>query len=118
MPLEFLYYLDDIEPQKSPLRLLPYSHTSLNKNRTYNLEFDEDLEDEIQFTCKAGTAVMFNTKMFHGVKPNKTKMNRRVLALTYRPRFSKPLNHVEEYTDIKLSTLSNELRPYFENING
>lgn len=116
--VRILHYLDDLNAEKAPLRLLPYSHVSLHKSRMPDIEFKEKVESEIQVVCKAGTAVMFNPKMFHGVGPNNTQDSRRVIALTYRPRWAKPLREVEEHTSENLAKLSKELKPFFENLNS
>jgi len=60
---------------------------------------------------------MFNPRMFHGVGPNLTQEGRRVLAITYRPRWAKPLRDVEEHSSNDLSKLSFELRPFFQNLS-
>ena len=61
---------------------------------------------------------MFNPKMFHGVGPNTTTESRRVMAITYRPRWARPLHAVEEHKTEKLSGLPQVLRSYFEELNG
>ncbi len=112
------HYLDDLTRAKAPLRLLPYSHVSMRKDRRPELRFQEELPGELVLECDAGTAVMFNPRIFHGVGPNLTEMNRRVIAITYRPRWAKPLRSVSEHDPVKLAKLSPELRLLFENINS
>lgn len=116
--IRILYYLDNLTPEKAPLRLLPYSHVSLHKSRHHDLEFQEKVEGELEFECKAGTAVMFNPKMFHGVGPNTTNESRRVMAITYRPRWAKPLHTVEEHGAENISRLSADLLPFFQDLNN
>jgi ectoine hydroxylase-related dioxygenase (phytanoyl-CoA dioxygenase family) len=113
-----LHYLDDLTLEKAPLKLLPFSHVSLRKELSPDKRFEQGVvEGEVTFECPAGTAVMFNPRMFHGVGPNLTNEGRRVLAITYRPRWAKPLARVEEHSEIDLSKISLDLRGYFQGLN-
>lgn len=115
--LRVLFYLDDLTSEKAPLRLIPRSHLSLHKSRHHDVEIIEKVVDEIEITCPAGTAIIINTKLFHGVGPNKTNDGRRVLAITLRPRWAGPLHSIAEYSDAQLTSLSDELRPFFTRLN-
>lgn len=115
--LRVLYYLDDLSPNKAALRLLPYSHNCLHKSRKYNEIIQERVADEINITCKAGSSVIINTRVFHGVTPNTTLSGRRVIAITYRPEWAAPLRPVQEHPPELISGLSPELLPFFNNLN-
>lgn len=115
--IRILYYLDDLTPDKAPLWVLPRSHNSLNKSLRPSTEFVHPPKGYIQVTRKAGDLVILNTKVFHGVGPNKTKMSRRVLAMTYRPRWAAPLHPVTEYDAIKIKNINSMLQPLFSNLN-
>ena len=112
-----LYYLSDLTQERSPLRLLPYSHLTLHKNMQFNREFNETRKDEIQVVCPAGTAVLFNPRMFHGVGPNRSTESRRSMTITFRPAWARPLHPVEEHEPAKLAALPNSLRVFFEGQN-
>ena len=92
-----LYYLNDLTIERSPLRLIPYSHQSLHKSRHFRNEFEEEQCGEIRVFCPAGTAVLFNPRIFHGVGPNRSTESRKSLTITYRPAWARPLQTVEQH---------------------
>jgi ectoine hydroxylase-related dioxygenase (phytanoyl-CoA dioxygenase family) len=112
-----LYYLTDLTPERSPLRLLPYSHHSLHKSKHFSLEFDTVYPEEVQFVCPAGTVVLFNPRMFHGVGPNRSAESRKSMTITFRPAWARPLHPVEELDADKVAKLSKELNPFFSRLN-
>jgi Phytanoyl-CoA dioxygenase (PhyH) len=115
--IRVLYYLDDLTAGKAPLWVLPRSHNQLHKSLKPATEFIQPPKGYNEVIRKARDLVILNTKVFHGVGPNNTKTNRRVLAMTYRPRWAAPLHPVVEYDPIKIKNLNSMLQPLFSNLN-
>lgn len=115
--LRVVFYLDDVTSLNVPMRVIPYSHLSLNKNKNYTIEFNDRQNDEIELTFLSGTAIVMNPKIFHGAGPNLTTNNRRALAITYRPRWAAPVGTIEDYNEDKLSALPSFLVKYFRDQN-
>jgi ectoine hydroxylase-related dioxygenase (phytanoyl-CoA dioxygenase family) len=112
-----LYYLSDLTPDCSPLRLLPYSHQSLHRKWHFRLELDESCPEEVQFVCLAGTVVLFNPRVFHGVGPNRSAAGRKSMTITYRPAWARPLHPVEEHDPAMVAKLPPALHPFFARLN-
>ena len=45
-------------------------------------------------TCRAGSAVIINQKVFHANYPNYSDSDRRMLAIAYRPAWAGPIAEV------------------------
>lgn len=111
-----LYYLDDLTPERSPFKVIPRSHLSLHKDgNPYNRFLRHD--GEVMVTCKAGTAVVINQKVFHGNYPNHSDLNRRLLAIAYRPAWAGPIVEVPERDADKVTGLPAEVQKYFKSPN-
>jgi hypothetical protein len=91
-----LYYLDDLTPDCSPFKVIPRSHLSLHADGNPYHRYLRHPE-EVMVTCKAGSAVIINQKVFHGNFPNYSDRDRRMLAIAYRPAWAGPLAEVEEH---------------------
>ena len=116
--LRVLYYLDALTHERAPLRVLPESHLRLHQSWRYDRSFHELQPGEISVSCEAGDAVIINTKLFHGVGPNLSQSGRRVVAITYRPRWAAPLQAVPEHAAQRLAQLPPQLRALFEDLNA
>ena len=84
-----LYYLDDLTPERSPFKVIPRSHLSLHADgNPYRRYLSHD--DEVMVTCRSGSAVIINQKVFHANYPNFSDSDRRLLAIGYRPAWAGP----------------------------
>jgi len=61
--------------------------------------------DEEIITCKSGTAVVINQKVFHGNGHNTSNEVRSMIAVAYRPAWAGPIDTVEDWPLEKVNTL-------------
>jgi ectoine hydroxylase-related dioxygenase (phytanoyl-CoA dioxygenase family) len=111
-----LYYLDDLTPERSPFKVIPRSHLSLHADgNPYRRYLSHP--DEVMVTCRAGSAVVINQKVFHGNYPNYSAADRRMLAIAYRPAWAGPIGEVADYDAARVAMLPDEVRPLFASLN-
>lgn len=90
--LRVLYYLDDLDAEKCPLYIAPRSHTFLHKHYQPDI-FSDTLDAEtVAPVIATGDMVIINPRVIHGTGANKSDNIRRVIAITYVPDWSRPLN--------------------------
>ena len=111
-----LYYLDELTLEKSPLRVIPHSHLSMHADANPYSRYQCHPDERI-VTCKAGTAVVINQKVFHGNGPNVSNNTRSMIAVGYRPAWAGPMDVVEDWPSEKVNTLPEEIRPMFRGLN-
>lgn len=111
-----LYYLDDLTPERAPLKVIPHSHLSLHADANPYLRYLSHPE-EVMVTCKAGSAAIINQTIFHANFPNVSKEDRRLLAIAYRPAWSGPIAEIPEWPADKLAQLPDHVRAYFQSTN-
>ncbi|MDA1014525.1 MAG: phytanoyl-CoA dioxygenase family protein [Planctomycetota bacterium] len=104
-----LYYLDDLTPEVSPFRVVPRSHLSLHADANPYHRYASHPE-EVAVTCRAGSAVLINHRVFHGNRPNVGDRPREMLAIAYRPAWGGPISAVEEWDDTELEGLPADVR--------
>jgi len=111
-----LYYLEDLTPEHSPLKVIPRSHLSLHADgNPYNRYLRHP--DEVMVTCKAGSAAIINQKIFHANYPNHSDTDRYLLTVAYRPAWAGPIAEVEDYPAEKIAVLPANVRPFFKSLN-
>lgn len=111
-----LYYLDDLTPERSPFKVIPRSHLSLHSDgNPYRRYLSHD--DEVMVTCRAGSAVIINQKVFHANYPNYSDSDRRILAIAYRPAWAGPIGEVDEHDPQRVAQLPPEVRRFFVSPN-
>ena len=111
-----LYYLDDQTPDCSPFKIVPRSHLSMHREANpYNRYLSHP--EEVMVTCKAGSAVLINQKVFHGNYPNHSNRPRRMLAIAYRPAWAGPIGPVEDRDPELVAKLPAHIRPFFRSLN-
>jgi ectoine hydroxylase-related dioxygenase (phytanoyl-CoA dioxygenase family) len=111
-----LYYLDDLTPERSPLKVIPRSHLSLHRDANpYNRYLAH--EDEVMVTCRAGSAAIINQKIFHANYPNYSDANRRMLAIAYRPAWAGPIAEVPDHDPAVIAHLPENVRKFFKSLN-
>ena len=111
-----LYYLDDLTAERSPFKVIPRSHLSLHSNgNPYRRYLSHD--DEVLVTCRAGSAVIINQKVFHANYPNYSDSDRRMLAIAYRPAWAGPIGEVPDHDPERVASLPPEVRRLFGRLN-
>lgn len=111
-----LYYLDDLTPERAPLKVIPRSHLSLHADgNPYHRLLRHP--DEVMITCKAGTAAIINQTVFHANYPNVSQEDRHLLAIAYRPAWAGPIAEVPEWPAEKVAQLPDHVRPLFKSLN-
>jgi ectoine hydroxylase-related dioxygenase (phytanoyl-CoA dioxygenase family) len=111
-----LYYLDDLTPEHSPFKVIPGSHLSLHADANpYSRYLSHD--DEEMVTCRAGSAVIINQKVFHANYPNYSNSDRHLLAIAYRPAWAGPIGEVLDHDPEQVATLPTNVRPFFRSLN-
>ncbi len=111
-----LFYLDDLTPECAPFKVIPRSHLSLHRDgNPYNRYLNHP--EERMVTCRAGSAVVINQKVFHGNYPNHSDRLRRMLAIAYRPAWAGPIGEVDERDPELVATLPEHIQPLFRNLN-
>ena len=111
-----LYYLDDLTPERAPFKVIPRSHLSLHRDANpYHRYLSHP--DECLITCRAGSAVVINQKVFHGNYPNHSDTSRCMYAIAYRPAWAGPIDDIEDRDPSRVATLPEHIRPYFRSLN-
>lgn len=111
-----LYYLDDLTPERSPFKVIPGSHLSLHSDGNPYRRYLSH-EDEVMVTCRAGSAVIINQKVFHANYPNYSDSDRRMLAIAYRPAWAGPISDVPDHPQERVAELPQEVQKLFESLN-
>lgn len=111
-----LYYLDDLTPEHSPFKVIPGSHLSLHADGNPYRRYLSH-EEEVLVTCRAGSAVIINQKVFHANYPNFSDTDRHMLAIAYRPAWAGPIGEVPDYDPEQVQTLPEDVRPLFRSLN-
>ncbi len=111
-----LYYLDDLVPERAPLLVIPHSHLSLHSDANpYNRYLSHP--EALMLTCRAGSAAIINQSIFHANYPNKSKEDRNLLAIAYRPAWAGPVAEVPDWPADKVAKLPQHVRPLFKSLN-
>lgn len=111
-----LYYLDDLTPERAPLKVIPHSHLSLHADANPYRRYLSHPE-EVMVTCRAGSAAIINQAIFHANYPNISQEDRRLLAIAYRPAWAGPIAEVPEWDADKLAKLPPHVRKLFGSLN-
>ena len=111
-----LYYLDDLTPERAPLKVIPHSHLSLHADGNPYHRYLRHPE-EVMITCQAGTAAIINQTVFHANYPNVSQEDRRLLAIAYRPAWAGPIAEVPEWPADKVARLPQHIQPLFNSPN-
>lgn len=111
-----LYYLDDLTPERAPLKVIPRSHLSLHADGNPYHRYLRHPE-EVMVTCRAGTAAIINQAVFHANYPNVSADDRRLLAIAYRPAWAGPIMEVPDWPAEKVAQLPDHVRPLFKSLN-
>jgi hypothetical protein len=107
--VRILYYLNDLTPERAPLRVVPFSHLSLHKDAMPYGRIRSDADEQV-ITCQAGDAAIINQRIFHGVGANTSDTSRALVAVSYRPAWARPTSPVPEPEADQLNRLTPEMR--------
>lgn len=111
-----LWYLDDLTPQRAPLKVIPHSHLSLHADANPYHRYLSHPE-EVMVTCRAGSAAIINQTVFHANYPNLSQEDRRLLAIAYRPAWAGPIAEVPDWPEQKVKQLPPHVRKFFGSLN-
>lgn len=111
-----LYYLDDLTPERAPFKVIPRSHLSLHADGNPYRRYLRH-PDEVMVTCKAGSAVIINQRVFHGNFPNYSDEPRRMLAVAYRPAWAGPIGEIAERNAEDVARQPNSVRQFLGSLN-
>ncbi|MFN0199022.1 MAG: phytanoyl-CoA dioxygenase family protein [Planctomycetaceae bacterium] len=111
-----LYYLDDLTPERAPLKFIPHSHLSLHADANPYHRYLRHPE-EVMVTCRAGSAAIINQAIFHANYPNVSQEDRRLLAIAFRPAWARPIAEIPEWPTEKFAGLPDHVRRYFQSLN-
>jgi ectoine hydroxylase-related dioxygenase (phytanoyl-CoA dioxygenase family) len=111
-----LYYLDELTPERAPLKVIPHSHLSLHADGNPYHRYLRHPE-EVMITCQAGTAAIINQTVFHANYLNVSREDRRLLAIAYRPAWAGPIANVPDWPADKVARLPDHVRPFFQSLN-
>jgi Phytanoyl-CoA dioxygenase (PhyH) len=106
-----LYYLNDLTPERAPLRVVPFSHLSLHADAMPYGRFRSDVDEEV-VTCGAGDAIAINQRLFHGVGANRSDASRALIAVSYRPAWARPTTPLPEPDSGQLEGLPGDVLPF------
>lgn len=114
--IRVLYYLDDLTLDVSPFRVVPRSHLSLHADANPYARYTSHPE-EVVVTCRAGSALFLNHRVFHGTRPNTGQRERSMLAIAYRPAWAGPIGAVSDWDPAQLEKLPASVRSLFADPN-
>jgi ectoine hydroxylase-related dioxygenase (phytanoyl-CoA dioxygenase family) len=91
LSLKVAFWLTDIDvPDRGGIRIVPGSH---KRDRPPDPDPQADPEGALQLQVKAGTAVLFDRRMWHARGTNTSEVTRKVLFLGYSYRWLRGLDY-------------------------
>jgi ectoine hydroxylase-related dioxygenase (phytanoyl-CoA dioxygenase family) len=115
--LRVFYYLHELTPERSPLRVVRTSHLCLHQDANPYQRFLSHPEEEV-ISCPAGSAVVMNPRLFHGVGANRTDAARSVYTLSYRPAWAGPVRRVRSTAPAGSTPMPPAVRALFKPPNS
>lgn len=115
--LRVLIYLDDLTLDKAPFTIVPRSHLSVHQDANPYLRYD-DHPDMVTLTLKAGDAIIFNVKAFHGTHPHLGSQGRGMLEYAYRPAWARCAGPVEEWDPADVANAPEAAKPFLKPRNS
>lgn len=115
--LRVLVYLDDLTVERAPFTIVPGSHLTLHTIGDPYLRFDNH-PDMVTVCLKAGDAIVFNVKAFHGTHPNLSDFRRAMLEYAYRPGWAKCAGPVEEWSEADVAAAPAAAKPFLRPRNA
>jgi ectoine hydroxylase-related dioxygenase (phytanoyl-CoA dioxygenase family) len=87
------YFLDDLTAERSPFRIVPYSHLCLHGDAHPYQRLRSHPEEEA-IVCPSGSAILINPRVFHAAGANESETPRAVYTVSYRPSWAGPTQRV------------------------
>lgn len=115
--LRVLIYLDDLTLDRAPFTIVPRSHLSTHQDANPYLRYDNH-PDMLTLTLKAGDAIVFNVKAFHGTHPHLGTDVRGMLEYAYRPAWARCAGPVEEWDEKDVAAAPEIARPFLRPRNS
>lgn len=115
--VRILIYLNDLTLDKAPFTIVPGSHLSLHQCGNPYIRYDHH-NDMVTLTLKAGDALIFNVKAFHGTHPHLGAEGRGMLEYAYRPAWAKCAGPVEEWNKTDVAAAPEIAQPYLKPRNS
>ncbi len=109
--LRILIYLDDLTLDKAPFTIVPGSHIAIHDAANPYIRYDHH-PDMVTLTLKAGDAIVFNVKAFHGTHPHLGNQGRGMLEFAYRPLWARCAGPVEEWDAAALAAAPEVAKPF------
>jgi hypothetical protein len=114
--LRVLIYLDDLTLDRAPFTIVPGSHLSLHAAANPYVRYD-DHPDMVTLVLKAGDAIVFNVRAFHGTHPHTGQVGRSMLEYAYRPIWARCAGPVEDWDEALVAEVPAIARPFFQGRN-
>jgi len=109
--LRVLIYMDDLTLDKAPFTIVPGSHISVHSVANPYVRYDRH-PDMVTITLKAGDAIVFNVKAFHGTHPHLGQQGRGMLELAYRPTWARCAGPVAEWDEAIVAAAPDIAKPF------
>jgi len=114
--LRVLYYLDELNAERAPFRLIPRSHLSFHAEASPYMRYKWHPE-EITLVVPAGSAVVVPSLLLHGSHPNRDARYRELVQLGYRPAWAGPIQPVEEWDAALVAAAPDIAKPFLKSLN-
>jgi ectoine hydroxylase-related dioxygenase (phytanoyl-CoA dioxygenase family) len=112
-----LIYMDDLTLDRAPFTIVPGSHLSLHTVANPYMRYD-DHPDMVTLTLKAGDAIVFNVRAFHGTHPHTGAVGRSMLEYAFRPAWARCAGVVEEWDPADVAAAPDIAKPFLTPRNG
>lgn len=115
--LRVLIYMDDLTLDRAPFTIVPRSHATIHSVANPYLRYDRH-PDMVTLTLKAGDAIVFNVKAFHGTHPHLGNEGRGMLELAYRPGWARCAGEVAEWDPAVVEAAPEIAKPFLRPRNA
>jgi ectoine hydroxylase-related dioxygenase (phytanoyl-CoA dioxygenase family) len=115
--LRVLIYLDDLTLDRAPFTIVPRSHLSIHDAANPYLRYDNH-PDMVTLTLKAGDAIVFNVKSFHGTHPHVGEQPRGMLEFASRPGTARCAGPVKEWDEADVAAAPDIAKRFLQPRNG
>ncbi|WP_230293621.1 phytanoyl-CoA dioxygenase family protein [Croceicoccus sp. Ery5] len=115
--LRVLIYMDDLTLDRAPFTIVPRSHISVHGAANPYVRYDHHA-DMKTITLKAGDAIVFNVKAFHGTHPHLGNEPRGMLEYAYRAGWARCAGPVNEWDEADVANAPAEAKPFLKPRNG
>lgn len=114
--VRFLYYLDDTSTDRGALRIVPRSHICWHEDAHPYHRYVSHPE-EVLVPMRAGSALAFAMRLFHGTAANTATSTRGMLEMDYRPVWARPVMPVEEWDEAAVAAAPAVAHPLLRSKN-